>query len=453
MASAFLWGFMAIVGCSPIRRIPAPEPPQSRLPPTQARAHYARGQIWLAKGDLNRAQAALEHARVFAPDAPQILAALSQVALNRGDTDEARARAADAASLSETDPKYWLGYGRLEMAFGDRSVARHALNRALSMGGGWQARAALISDSIRQGQESELIDEWILEDVHDAIELRRRADFRLALDDTDGAMEDYFDVLRLSGRDLSLVSPIVSAASGGGRLAWTLIEAEAVCVDQPDASAAWLVVGLISGLLGDPDAAIEALERAQELGVKLGSGPRTALEKARSEKAVPVEPPSGRSSVLDDSIHDAIALVQQKRWEDGESKIRAGLERSPDDPRWLYILSDLYLKRDGPAAAREPVEKVLAVQPSYGPALNMWAWIHAEQGLALEEAEKRVMEALHLQPRVGSYWDTLGWIFHLRGHHAKARIALARALRWSPDDTMIREHLDACLSHGIEGVP
>jgi len=419
----------------------------------QARAHYTRGQIWLARGDLDRAQAALERARVFDPDSPQILAALSQVALNRGDTDEARARLADAATLAQTESEYWLGYGRLEMAFGDSTVARKALSRALSLGGGWQVRAALIADSLRQNQETTLMEEWLQEEVNDSIELRRRADLRLALGDSEGAMDDYFAVLRSSGRNLSLVRPIVSGASEGGRLASALMRAETLCVQQPGASAAWLVVGLISGLLGDSDEAIRAFEQAQQLGVELGAGPRAALEKARTAKEAPVESPSGDAPVVRDSIRDAITMVEQERWADGESAIRAGTERSPNDPRWLYLLGELYLKRDGPAAARGPIEKVLAIQPSYGPALNMWAWIHAEQGIALEEAESRVMEALHLQPQIGSYWDTLGWIFHLRGKHTEARIALSRAVRMSPEDAMVRQHLDTCLSHGIEGVP
>ena len=441
------------LGCSPVRKIPAPDPPPSVLPPIQARAHYVRGQIWLARGNLEHAQIAFERARVFDPKSPQILHAMSRVALNSGDTELARQKMADAALVGGEEPEYWLEHGRLEMAFGERKVAINALKRAVSLGAGWQAKAALIADGLRHEGKSRLLEDWVELDISDPAERRRRADLRLMAGDRKGAVRDYMDVLSRSGRDLSLVTPIVSGASQAGQLASTLLEAELLCLKHPQSSAAWMVVGLISQMVGDAEAAVQAIERAQDLGVVLSEGSQAVLDKAKIQLEHSGVPSSGKAPLLDDPVSRIIRLVQQKRWDDGESRIEQELLRTPEDPRLHYILGEIRLKRDGPAAAQGPIEKVLSIQPSYGPALNMWAWIQAEQGIELDEAEIRVMQALNRQPGMASYWDTLGWILHLRGQHQKARIVLSRALRMSPKDDTVRKHFETCLSHEAEKAP
>jgi tetratricopeptide (TPR) repeat protein len=294
------------------------------------------------------------------------------------------------------------------------------------------------------------LDDWVQLNIDDPVERRRRADLRMMAGDRKGALRDYMGVLRRSGRDLSLVVPIVDGASQAGQLASTLLEAELLCVDHPQSSAAWMVVGLISQLVGDAEAAVQAIERAQGLGVVLSEGSKAALEKAKTQLEQTDLPSSGKAPFLDDPVSRIIRLVQQKRWDDGESSIERELLRTPEDPRLHYILGELRLKRDGPAAAQGPIEKVLSIQPSYGPALNMWAWIQAEQGIELDEAQIRVTQALNRQPAMASYWDTLGWILHLRGQHRKARIVLSRALRMSPKDDTVRKHFETCLSHEAE---
>ena len=117
-------------------------------PPTNARAHYLRGQVLLASGRLEEAASALERARVFDPDAPQIVQALSDVSLNLGDTASARQFLATGTQIAPDDATIWAQYGRLELAFGDRTVGRAALERALALGADWpfvQRSSAMIS--------------------------------------------------------------------------------------------------------------------------------------------------------------------------------------------------------------------------------------------------------------------------------------------------------------------
>ena len=128
MASG-LW-FLAMMACSPVRRIPAPEPAPSVLPSSVARAHYLRGQVLAASGALEQAEYSLSRARIFDSNEPRILMALGSVAMTKGDMKGARDRYTQAAALSDTDPDPWFAHGLMEMAFGDKEVGRYALRRA-----------------------------------------------------------------------------------------------------------------------------------------------------------------------------------------------------------------------------------------------------------------------------------------------------------------------------------
>ena len=431
------------IGCAPIRQIPAPEPVKSLRPPTNARAHYLRGQVLLASGRLEEAASALERARVFDPDAPQIVQALSDVSLNLGDTAAARQFLATGTQIAPDDATIWAQYGRLELAFGDRTVGRAALERALALGADWPVRAALIGDDLRQGQPSTMLVDWT---VSGPEEQRRRGDLRLASGDAAGAIEDFLAVLPHSGRDLSLVTPILHSASMTHRIPDTLLVLDALCVEQASASAAWLTSGLLSSLIGDSAGTVTALEVAQDLGVTLGERPQAALEQARLSEGAPTKPKA--SPLLDDPVSRAMRLIEDEAWPEAKESLTRSLVDHPEDVRLHDMLADLHARRGQPAEALARLEKIFALQPSFPPALNLWAWIHAEEGSDLAEAEQRALAALRAQPRVGSYWDTFGWIAHLQGDRVRARFALKRALRLAPQDDTIREHLAACDGEG-----
>lgn len=449
MASGLFTMVWLGLGCAAFPVVPVTEPNASTSTPVQAQAHYLKGQLLVAKGDLEGGRTALQRARMFDPDAVSIIMALGRVALTEGNLDQARALFAEAAATAENDPEAWLVAGHLEIAFGDADIGRSALRRAVEWGDPWKARASLIADALRHGLPPEGLDAWVAQKTTDADELRRRGDLRLVAGDGSGAVNDYLKVLELTGRDFSIVLPLVRAATMGSRVAHALVGVEEILEKQPAATAALVGAGMLNELVGDSAETIRSLEWAIEIGAKLGPGPIATLERARglagrtkeAKGSAPVQAP------LDD-VSRAVALVEARRFDEGEQVIALGLQAEPDDPRLLYILSEIYLKRDGTDAAEPHVERVLARHPRFVPALNLWSWIHAQRGDELELAEARIRFALDQQAGVGAYWDTLGWVLHQQGRHVEARRALLRALRLSPEDDTVLFHLDQC--RGIE---
>jgi tetratricopeptide (TPR) repeat protein len=443
-------GLVAMVwfgwGCATIPVIPAPEPNTSTSTPVQAQANYLKGQLLVAKGDLEGGRTALLRARIFDPNAAPIIMALGRVALTEGDIGQARALFAEAAATAADDPEAWLATGRLEIAFGDADTGRSALRKAVEWGDPWKARAALIAEALHHGRPPEGLDVWVALKTTDSIELRRRGDLRLLAGDGPGAVDDYLSALEHSGRDFSVVSPLIQAATTGSRVAHALTGVEGIIERQPSATAAMVCAGLLNELVGDSAETIRHLEWAIELGAKLGSGPTATLARARGlpggVKAA--RPSSGPEKAPADDVNQAVTLVEAQRFDEGERVVALGLQSDPDDPRLMYILSEIYLKRDGIEAAEPQVERVLASHPNFVPALNLWAWIHAVKGEDLALAEARIRQALHHQVGVGAYWDTLGWVLHQQGRHLEARRALLRALRLSPEDDTVLDHLDQC---------
>ena len=433
------------MGCATIPLVPAPEPNTVASTPVQAQAQYLRGQFLVAKGDLEGGRMALQRARMFDPKAASIIMALARVSLTEGDTEQARALFFEAAETAENDPEAWLAAGRLEMAFGDADIGRSALKEAVKWGDPWTARASLIADALRRGLPPEGLDVWVDRESTDPLELRRRGELRLVAGDGPGAVNVYLRALELSGRDFRVVMPLVRTASLTSRVAHALMEVERTIERQPSATAALVCGGLLSGLVGDVKDTVRYLERAMELGAQLGPAPVAALERAR---LVSGQAPPRTSSVPEpeslDEVTRAVALVDAGRFEEAEAVIAQRLKGQPNDPRLLYIVSEIYLKRDGLEAAEPRVEHLLASHPNFAPALNLWAWIQAERVDKLEQAEVKVRQALHQQAGVGAYWDTLGWVLHLQDRHTEARRALLRARRLSPEDDTVLLHLEQC---------
>ncbi|MAY80092.1 MAG: hypothetical protein CL930_04820 [Deltaproteobacteria bacterium] len=439
-----LLGCVLLGGCSPTSRIPVHDAVQSEHPPFQARSHYLKGQVLAANGNIEAAQSAFAQARIFDPTEPRILIAMGNASMNAGDVDAARGYMKSAALLAQQDAEPWLAHGRLEMAFGDKAAGRKALEQAVLLGDAWVARATLIEDELRENgsvADLSLLEQWISATSSDAVELRRRASIRILVGDSVGGMDDYLDAMRLAQRDLSIVGPFLQAAIQGGAVAYGLIIMEPWLANAPTATAGWLAYGLLCDVVGDHHETVRALEKIESVGIELGEASAQALANARKHLEHPPPSSSFRPPPLSDPISRSLSLMQDKRWDEAQVVVQQQLKTHPKDARLLYILAQIVLEREGPEAARPWVEDVLAVQPNYAPALNLWAWVHSEQGEFLGTAEERVLQALSLQPRVGGYWDTLGWIYHHQDRHIESQMVLERAVRLATDDVGIQEHL------------
>ncbi len=145
-------------------------------------------------------------------------------------------------------------------------------------------------------------------------------------------------------------------------------------------------------------------------------------------------------------------------WESGKvSKARRVLEkalRSEEDKtqKIKYFLSQIYYDEGKKNKSMKLVERIIAANEAYAPALNFKAYHMAQEGMNVLEAERLSLRAVSIQPDNGHYLDTYGYILLKRGLFKEASIVLEGALKFTPEEPEVMEHLaDAYVGLGKFG--
>jgi Flp pilus assembly protein TadD len=109
-----------------------------------------------------------------------------------------------------------------------------------------------------------------------------------------------------------------------------------------------------------------------------------------------------------------------------------------------YMVIGMAHEREGNrGAANAAYRKALAVRPDFAPAANNLAWnLAAEEG-ALDEAYALARIAKGGMPDDAYVADTMGWVYHLLGHHWKAVAELEQAVSLHPHNPVFNYHLGA----------
>jgi len=91
--------------------------------------------------------------------------------------------------------------------------------------------------------------------------------------------------------------------------------------------------------------------------------------------------------------------------------------------------------------------RYLAENPESGEVLNYLAYLWADRGVKLDQAETYIAKALRSDPDNGAYLDTLGWIQYKQGDYSHALKSLERALRKGGEDPVVLDHLgEVCMA-------
>ena len=148
----------------------------------------------------------------------------------------------------------------------------------------------------------------------------------------------------------------------------------------------------------------------QEMGAGNSTGALAEFEQAR--KLAGNDP---SSMGVDYYVEGAVILDANNHRDEIEPLLRAGLQQNPDDPNIL----------------------------------NEEAWVWAEQGVHLDEAQKTARHAADLAPDNGSMLDTLGYVDLQAKKPADALPVLQQAAKMTNNDPSVLQHLgDAYLAVG-----
>ena len=160
-------------------------------------------------------------------------------------------------------------------------------------------------------------------------------------------------------------------------------------------------------------------------------------ERAEGEEAVAALGKEGRTGAL------AGADVWQRleRYDRAAAAATAALAQYPDDPDLLFRQAASLEREKKVPESVAAFEKLLALKPDHGAALNYLGYMFADRNENLERALELVTRAVALEPSNAAYLDSLGWICFRLGRLDEAERHLLTAKRLSPDDPTIEEHL------------
>jgi tetratricopeptide (TPR) repeat protein len=171
-----------------------------------------------------------------------------------------------------------------------------------------------------------------------------------------------------------------------------------------------------------------------------GSGRRTdAIRTLRALTDADADQPSVYLSLAD-------ILAQDGRDEDAHAVLDRAAVRFPDAASVPFQRGALYERAKDYARAEEAFRTVIAREPAHAQALNYLGYMLAERGERLDEAVTLIQRALEIDPRNGSYLDSLGWAYFKLHRYEDARTHLAEAASQLPSNSVVQDHLGDVLA-------
>ncbi|MBI2929396.1 MAG: tetratricopeptide repeat protein [Verrucomicrobia bacterium] len=112
--------------------------------------------------------------------------------------------------------------------------------------------------------------------------------------------------------------------------------------------------------------------------------------------------------------------VASDKYEQALEKIETLLTRTPKDSSSLFLAGMIYEKKRDFAKAAETYEKLLALRPRFGLAMNNLAYLCAEYLGQVDKAHDLARKARELNPNDPFTADTLGWVLYKRADYTRA---------------------------------
>ncbi len=137
----------------------------------------------------------------------------------------------------------------------------------------------------------------------------------------------------------------------------------------------------------------------------------------------------------------ASLLDEQKQYAEAVKMLTEAVVKVPTDAQLFFFLGNMQDRVGDSKNSLASMKKVLDIDKDHVQALNFLAYMYAESGQDLENAEKMARRALELQPGDGYILDTLGWVIFKRGRVPEAVRTLEAAYKIQPNESVIAEHL------------
>ena len=129
------------------------------------------------------------------------------------------------------------------------------------------------------------------------------------------------------------------------------------------------------------------------------------------------------------------------------------LAKNPRNVSALALIGMVQDQKGDYSAARDTYEKILAINPKFGVAMNNLAYLYSEHFDQLDKARELAQRARELMPNDPSAADTLGWILSRQRQYPRALALLQENAEKLPTEAVVQFHLGMTRYRMGEEVP
>src|SRR5437868_5971387 len=438
----------------------------------------ANAALAIRKGDLAKAEAALNHALSLDPKCAPARIGLAQLSLNKKDDARAGQELKSAADLSPVRSRERLAYVEFKMQTGDKEEAKSYLqdltNQARDFIGAWVLQAKLAHSEKKYDEVAALLQNVFSRDpdniegrviqaqallgkgdIKQGTEILERADkafannplikYQLALAylqgrNTTQAMNELEQAITIAPKYVEAIVLLAQLRLRSGDPRSVIAPLESALQLRPD-------VTQIRMLLADAYQAVGRSEEAASLireqikktpqdsqsylvlGVILKQQKKNDESRKAFEKAIELNP---ENVVAIDQLADLD--LEARAFSAVHQRANALLQKDPKSAPAYFIHGRSYVIEKNFAAAETALKKAIELDPNLAAAYNLLVAIYVQTN-KLPEALKELETVLAKNPQYSPALLTSGIIYGQMGDFAKARDSYEKVLALNPNFT------------------
>ena len=432
--------------------------------------------VAIRKGDLSKAEAALNHALSLDPKCVQAHIGLAQLSLNKKDNARAGQELKAAADLSPVRSRERLTYAEFKLQTGDKEEARSYLQdltkQARDFIGAWVLQAKLAQSDKKYDEVGALLQNVFNRDP-DNIEGRVVQAQALI---GKGDLKQGTDILERADKSFAnnpLIKYQLALAYVQGRnTTQAMNELEQAVKIAPKYVDAIVLLAQLRLRAGDPQSIITPLESALQLRPDV-TQIRTLLADAyqavgRSDDAASLIREQIKKTPEDSQSYLVLGVILKQQKKDDEARkafekslelnpqnvvaidqltdldlaakafsaihqrANAHLQKEPQSAPAYYIHGRSYVMEKNFAAAETALKKAIELDPNLAAAYNLLVAIYVQTN-KLPEALKELETVLAKNPQYSPALLTSGIIYERMGDFAKARDSYEKVLALNPN--------------------
>lgn len=142
----------------------------------------------------------------------------------------------------------------------------------------------------------------------------------------------------------------------------------------------------------------------------------------------------------------AAILEEEGRVDEAIYVIDEGLAKNPESEELLFSLAVLKEKKKDYKETIKILKRLIEINPENAVYLNFLGYLYADLNRNLDEAYKLIEKALQIDPENAAYLDSMGWVLYRLKRYAEAYEYQLKALRLSPEEKEMRDHMEAILN-------